>query len=266
MVSIKDNKLWWDSHYDWAEAGDEWSLPWGSAEAQWYGSILPRIHRFLPAGEAVEIASGFGRWTQFLKEHCDHLTGFDLAENCVTACQQRFAGDDRVAFVTNDGATLPGIADRSVDFAFSFDSLVHVDQATIAAYLAELSRVLKPTGVAFIHHSNLGALTGVGQRLNRVRKVGGVLRRLHVTEYTHMRDATVSAEFVAAEAERAGLACIAQEVTPWLTRRTLIDCMSVIVPADSPAARPNQVVVNKNFSREPEYIARLAPIYTETPS
>ena len=49
------------------------------------------------------------------------------------------------------------VADRSVDFAFSFDSLVHADAEVLDAYAAELARTLAPDGVAFIHHSNLGA-------------------------------------------------------------------------------------------------------------
>ncbi len=267
MVSIKDNRAWWGSNYDWTDSGDEWSRPWGGAEAQWYGSILPRIHRFMPAGEVLEIACGFGRWTQFLKDHCERLTAVDLADTCIIACKERFAADEHLRFLTNDGATLPGVPDSSIDFAFSYDSLVHVDKATISSYLGELSRVLKDDGVAFIHHSNLAAYAGRYRRLGRVPKLSGALRRLGVLEYAHMRDATVSAEFVAAEAERLGLRCIGQEVTPWLTRRTLIDCMSVIVPAASPAVRPNRVVRNMQFSCEPSYVARVAPVYgSETSS
>ena len=42
--------------------------PVGRADAQWYGSLLPRIHRFLPTGQVLEIACGYGRWTQYLKD------------------------------------------------------------------------------------------------------------------------------------------------------------------------------------------------------
>lgn len=31
-----------------AQAGEEWSTPWGNAHMQWYGSILPRIRAFVP--------------------------------------------------------------------------------------------------------------------------------------------------------------------------------------------------------------------------
>lgn len=260
MVSASHNKGWWEA-YDWNQAGDEWSLPWGSVVAQWYGSLLPRVHHFLPAGELLEIACGYGRWTEYLRNHCDHLIAVDLAANCISACKDRFGGDNRLRFVTNDGATLPDVADASIDFAFSFDSLVHADAATIASYLAELRRVLKTDGVAIIHHSNLGAYPGRYRRLGRTPKIAGALRRLRIVEYGHMRDDTVTAKFVAEESERVGLRCVGQELIPWLTSRTLIDCISVLVPAESLGARPNRVVRNMQFSSEPAYSTRLASIY-----
>ena len=56
----------------------------------------------------------------------------------------------------NDGRSLDMIEDGSVDFAFSFDSLVHADAEVIAGYLRELERKLAPEGVGFVHHSNAG--------------------------------------------------------------------------------------------------------------
>lgn len=264
MVSVKQNKNWWAA-YDWDRAGDEWSGPWGGADAQWHASLWPRVRHYLPAGNVLEIACGYGRWTHFLKDHCDLLTAVDLAENCVVACRERFAGDERLRFAATDGRSLPDIADVSIDFAFSFDSLVHVDTATIASYLAELARVLRPDGVAFIHHSNLG---GYGRRYElagRMRKLPGALRRAGLLEYAHMRDQSVTAAFVAAEAHRAGLRCIGQEIIPWLTRRTFIDCISVMVPARSARVRPNRVVHNRDFAREAASIARAASIYAPGP-
>lgn len=261
MVSVDSNKEWWGESYDWTEAGDEWSEPWGGAEAQWYGSLYPRIHRFLPAANILEIACGFGRWTQFLKEHCDQLTAVDLSEKCIDACRERFDGDERLRFITNDGTTVPEVADASIDFVFSFDSLVHVDQATISAYLGELRRVLKPEGVAFIHHSNYGAYAKRYAAIRTVPKLPGVLRRVHVLDFHHMRDQGVSAESVAAAAEQNGLRCIGQEIIPWVTSRTMIDCISVIVPDESPAKRPNHVVRNPEFNREGPYVKRVASVY-----
>jgi len=87
----------------------------------------------------------------------DHYIGVDLNSNCISACQERFADVKHAAFYANDGKSLAMVEDSSVDFAFSFDSLVHAEMDVIEAYCRELSRKLSPSGVAFIHHSNLGA-------------------------------------------------------------------------------------------------------------
>jgi hypothetical protein len=50
MPTLEWNKEAWDGGYDWLGLrGDNWSETWGDAEAQWYGSIYPRLHNFLSA-------------------------------------------------------------------------------------------------------------------------------------------------------------------------------------------------------------------------
>jgi hypothetical protein len=48
------------------------------------------------------------------------------------------------------------VPDDSIDFVFSFDSLVHAEADVMQAYLNQLVRKLKLNGVGFIHHSNIG--------------------------------------------------------------------------------------------------------------
>ena len=91
MPSIEENLDRWNEDYDWRYQGDPWSKPWGSARGQWYRSIYPRIQAFLPAPSILEIAPGFGRWTEFLLEFCETLVGVDVSPKCVEACRQRFA-------------------------------------------------------------------------------------------------------------------------------------------------------------------------------
>src|SRR6266536_1218422 len=76
--------------YDWKEAGEEWSASWGSSSAQWFGSILPRIHDCLPTRTILEIAPGFGRWTHYLKDYCEELSIVDRSSECIEACLREF--------------------------------------------------------------------------------------------------------------------------------------------------------------------------------
>ena len=62
VATVDENQSFW-AGYDWSRAGEEWSEGWGGSHAQWYGVVLPRIARFLPASSILEIAPGHGRWT-----------------------------------------------------------------------------------------------------------------------------------------------------------------------------------------------------------
>lgn len=262
MATVDANKKAWDEQYQWPNRGDEWSAPWGGPSMQWYGTILPRIHRFLPADSILEIACGYGRWTQFLKGMCHRLAVIDLSEECVQACQQRFAGCAHIEYHLTDGRSLQMIADASVDFVFSFDSLVHADESVLKAYLSQLPRILRAEGAAFIHHSNLGQYDTAYSRIRRIPRLEGVLKQLGILDKTlHWRDSGVSATMVAQSAEEHGLKCISQEVIPWGTKRAYIDCFSTIVKETSPAARQNRLLRNADWVHEVDYLAQLARLY-----
>jgi SAM-dependent methyltransferase len=145
MPSVEDNLAYWDG-YDWSKDGEEWSSRWGGSDAQWVGSIFPRIRRFLPANTILEIGSGLGRWTQYLKDYCKCLIAVDLSPTCVDACRLRFKEFPHIQCHANDGKSLAMIPDRSIDFAFSFDSLVHADAVTVKTYLHQLATKFAPNG------------------------------------------------------------------------------------------------------------------------
>jgi hypothetical protein len=66
MGSVDQLKTVFNDEWDWSTQGDEWSTWWGGTPALWYGALLPRVHQWLPAPRVLEIAPGFGRWTQYL--------------------------------------------------------------------------------------------------------------------------------------------------------------------------------------------------------
>jgi hypothetical protein len=76
------------------------------------------------------------------------------------------------------------VPENSLDFAFSCDSLVHAEIDVIDAYIDELSRKLTLSGIAFIHHSNIGAypcLVRLTKKLieNKHGRVKPPCRKLH---------------------------------------------------------------------------------------
>jgi SAM-dependent methyltransferase len=254
MPSVKENLAIWGKNSNWSQAGDEWSGAWGGSRKQWERTIFPRIDQYLPVKVALEIAPGFGRWTEFLRSHCERLIAVDLNSNCIEMCKKRFAGDAGLSFYVNDGRSLPAVADSSVDFAFSFDSLVHVEEDVIDAYLAELARVLTPTGIAFIHHSNFGAycVGPIATRLSHVpvlRHLRPYLRVLGAKPNPHWRGESVSAANVRNLARKHNLACISQELINW-GADFANDCFSIV----SRQASECRVIENLQFMREAEQI------------
>jgi len=260
MATIEENKKVWDGRYDWKEGGDEWSVAWGGPSMQWYGSVLPRIRAHVPARRILEIACGYGRWTRYLKELCESLVVVDLSEECVRACQKRFAASTNIEYHVNDGRSLEMLPDASVDFVFSMDSLVHANDSVMTAYLGQLRRVLTDDGVAFLHHSNLGEYRAPCSTIRGTPGLESILSRLGIVTL-HWRDLGVDAGKVEGWAEASGLRCIGQELVPWGTKFLLIDCFSTIVTDRSPLVRKNRVFRNWSFMREVRNLSRLSRLY-----
>ena len=265
MPSVEQNYEVWDREYGWSQQGEEWSGPWGSAEAQWRWTVAPRIRSFVPAGTILEIAPGFGRWTRYLKDLCTRLVVVDLSERCIEACRQRFAAESHIAYYVNDGRSLDMVADRSIDFVFSFDSLVHADADVIEDYLRQLGRKLTPDGVGLIHHSNWGAYGRYHRRAAAAdpwlpARAKDFLTRIGVLEVEQFRSRSVNGNVFERLAREAGLQCISQKMVNWRTRR-LIDCFSVFTRQGSRVARPNHVIANPGFMAEVAMAARLSSLY-----
>jgi hypothetical protein len=238
MPDAQLNAVLWKS-YDWSLGGEEWSTPWGSSFAQWCWCILPRIRSFVPTGTILEIATGFGRWTGFLGTLCDHYYGIDISAPCIEHCRRRFQRP-HMQFFVNDGSDLSMIADGSVDFAFSFDSLVHVDALVMKAYTNQVIAKLTAKGAAFIHHSNLAA------------------RALPAGRETYLRDAGVSAALVRDFVDLAGGQILRQEIVHWGGIDGL-DCLTLFSKAGAYKTAP-EIATNNAFMDEADNIRKnIAP-------
>ncbi len=258
MPTVNDNLICWNDDARWVRQGDDWSDSWGGADAQWYGAIYPRVKDFLPVKSILELAPGFGRWTQFLKEHCEQLKIVDLSHKCIEACQKRFSADTHIGYYVNDGRSLSMIPDESMDFVFSFDSFVHVEADVIQAYLKELRRILAPDGVGFIHHSNIGAYPRWVKLLQLLpSKLKTLLMGARILARDGWRAYSMTAEKFEAICQQEGLQCISQETVNWGGKR-LTDCFSLFTLKSSKWARPNQIIRNPNFMNEADAIRRAA--------
>lgn len=253
MPTVAWNKSKWDERHDWARQGDEWSHAWGGARAQWLTSIWPRLESFLPTGSLLEIAPGHGRWTQYLLPQCTSYIGVDLAPSCIEVCQRRFANQTHATFAVNDGMTLPMIAEGSVDFVFTFDSLVHVEADVIRSYLREFGRILTPNGVAFIHHSNVGAYRRsawwrdlLAKGMGSLPLPEGVIGLAELANWHNFRGRSMTAQRLAAMVEEFDLVCPGQEIVGW-AGLLLTDCISIVTRKGSSWDRPPTLSRNRYF-------------------
>ena len=161
--------------------------------------------------------------------------------------RRRFAEHPHATFIQNDGLTLEGVEDGSVDFVFSFDSLVHAERDVIESYLHELARKLAPDGIGFIHHSNVGQYANPTTLRLPFRNYGA-------------RGRTMTAAVFAELCEAAGLACTGQELINW-HMEPLNDCLSLFTLPGSRFARENVVVENPRFMDEAAAIRAVAELY-----
>jgi hypothetical protein len=257
MATIEENLRVSDESYGWPAAGDEWSAHFGGTEALWHFVLLPRIHAFIPSAVILEIAPGFGRWTQYLKAQC----------------QARFASETHVRFHVNDGTSLAAVPDVSVDFVFSFDSLVHAEADVVEAYLREIEQKLTADGVGFIHHSNIGAYPQRLKLRDRYYRLPRSIRERIITPATASallsinlqagRAKTMSAVLFRQLCEKAGLKCICQETLNWqgkMPHRCHIDLHETEFPVGQGKYRPGQQRVCREHRFDLPPVGTLLPL------
>lgn len=243
MPDLHWNQSTWDGAYDWQGRGEEWSAAWGSSEAQWFGSLYPRLHRLLPANYILEIAPGFGRWTHYLLRYARAgYLGIDLSHEAIDYCRHTFADHWHARFVTNDGMSLGAAPADTFELIFSFDSLVHVELDAHARYIPQILLKLRSDGVAFIHHSNWAESLETGEPL-------------------HYRATSVSATAFAELVRQSGGHVLIQECIQWGEGR-LIDCLTLFCRSDYPHIKATRRFDNRDFMQEARIIRETHLYYT----
>jgi 2-polyprenyl-3-methyl-5-hydroxy-6-metoxy-1,4-benzoquinol methylase len=264
MPTIAYNRGHWGKKYAWPNQGDEWSALWGGPFAQWHWSIRPRIAHFVPTSCILEIAPGLGRWTQFLLPECEKFYGVDLNPKCVETCRRRFADCGHGQFYQNDGKSLDMLTDGSVDFAFSFDSLVHVEEDVLGEYLRQLRMKLKPDGVGFFHHSNIGSYQRWWSWRSRLfpSVVRKILTRRGWMQHHQSRAFSVRQSKMRELCEASGLLCAHQELINW-KGSLLIDCLTTFGRENSKLTQAIPPLKNRDYMKAASYIRNLASIYRQ---
>lgn len=155
--TTEQNRWWWNE-YDWSHSGEEWTRSVsdlrGLDPEEWKQAIVHSLmFRYIRPGiDVLEIGPGAGRWTQHLQPISRRLVLADISERCIELCRARFAGCSNVEYNVVKGGKLAPLDANSVDAVWSYDAFVHINPTDTDLYLGEIRRVLRPGGIAIIHH------------------------------------------------------------------------------------------------------------------
>jgi ubiquinone/menaquinone biosynthesis C-methylase UbiE len=154
--SASENRELWQQ-YDWREDAEDWTPSPG-----WKAWLVEQLlHPTMSAGGVIlEIGPGGGRWSKHLRGWADELLLVDVTERTLELCRERLGADGSIRFIWSHGSDLPGVGDATVDRIWSFDVFVHIAPVDVAGYLTEIARVLRPGGIAVIHHSGASLARG----------------------------------------------------------------------------------------------------------
>ncbi len=244
-TTLANNKKAWSTPGSDTFRGEGWSNAFGGSDSQWWTTIFPRIRKYINSHCIVEIACGWGRWSRFLNNTCNKFVGYDINDTGIKNCEQQFYFDilnKKAFFYLNDGKTLTHTEDNSVDFIFSYDSLVHSQLDVIESYIKEAKRTLKPGGTMFLHHSNL--------------------QNCNTSNNKHWRSPDVGFELVNNLTKANNLSIISQEMFSYDTTndsKSLHDCFTVV--RNSPQANET-IFFNLNYNDEMTNCKRIAQTYS----
>jgi ubiquinone/menaquinone biosynthesis C-methylase UbiE len=117
---------------------------------------------FVPQDKKMlEIGCGVGRMTRTFAKNFQTVTAIDLSSEMLDRAQILNAAVRNITWTRGNGTDLQPLADRSVDFVFSYLVFQHLPQKELVLrYIAEMSRVLTPRGLCLFQfngasHSNM---------------------------------------------------------------------------------------------------------------
>jgi ubiquinone/menaquinone biosynthesis C-methylase UbiE len=159
MPTLDWNFKVWNATYTWPKDGDEWddfARYCGVEYEKWKDSLARTflIPNLRPESTVLEIGPGHGRWSALIPQRIPkgtlHLV--DLSPSCIEFCKKKLAQYGNVKYWVNDGRSLKDIVDQSVDFVWSFDTFVHIEEPEVRAYARDLYRVMRRQSMGVIHH------------------------------------------------------------------------------------------------------------------
>jgi SAM-dependent methyltransferase len=120
---------------------------WASGPDNLDRTLDPFSRTIGPTDRVIEIGCGIGRLTRAIADRAAHVVGVDVSSEMVDRAREALADVANVELVLGNGVDLSGVADASMDVAYSFIVFQHIpDPKVTCRYIEEIGRVLRPGG------------------------------------------------------------------------------------------------------------------------
>lgn len=108
----------------------------------------------LDLSNIIELGCGRGRHVPQYLENAGHIMLVDILQENIDICKERFGGNEKIGYYSNNGFDLRDLADDSYSALYTYDAMVHFEMMDIYFYLKDIYRILQKGGRALFHHSN----------------------------------------------------------------------------------------------------------------
>lgn len=108
----------------------------------------------------LELGCGAGRMTRSFARKFSRVYAFDISEEMLTQAESLLSDAPNIDWILGNGVDLSGLADETVDFAFSYIVLQHMPEPSFAVrYIREMIRVLKTGGIFLFQFNSIPKMT-----------------------------------------------------------------------------------------------------------
>lgn len=123
--------------------------------------------------EALEIGCGYGRIMYALADHVKSIIGVDLHEGPLKKAKEVLKDKPYAFAYLCDGQSIP-LNDQCIDFIYSMSAMQHMPRSVVKKYVDECVRVLKPSGMAYLHFldKTYGGKNDISPNVNGEQSVG----------------------------------------------------------------------------------------------
>jgi SAM-dependent methyltransferase len=163
LNTVRANFIKWND-VPWQTVGDQWTTDVFNFKSldpvEWKKKIIDEfMYKYMgKQSHVLEVGPGGGRWTEILLKSSAILNIADISETSIETCRKLFKGHSNINYhliVPSLERFIPEtfVSKNSIDFIWSYDVFVHINPKDISEYIKEFSEILKPGGVAVIHHA-----------------------------------------------------------------------------------------------------------------